>query len=282
MSIVSFFDKIESPVSVFCAFAALVATIIIAVVQYKQGKRMEELERNQVEEENRRNQQRIDSKRNEFIIKYTNEKKEIDLLPLCWVSNIYFPTYRYSRKMYTEFNALEEDVQKAICDYLGFTLKKPQFEGEKFYNKCVEQIIVEENKYRSNDDFFSVFYENAKYLLKGLLSYGNEELPNNLSDLEGCFTDYLSDFYDKTKSFKNPTCQFANEYGFHGNEQEACEVVAVIAKCVSEWGRMNCINGFWYPDENGSEIIERFEDLFLNALFSIYAFLIAETEDKHE
>ena len=289
MSIVSFFDKIESPVSVFCAIAGLIATIIIAVVQYKQGKKMEKLEIKQNETEKKHREQRIKAERDSFIMKYHNENGEIFLLPLCWISSVYNSSLNYSRKMYMEFNMLEEDVQVAVCERMNFKLSKPKISGNKFYDKCIKAITDKENEYYDSNVIqyhTSLFYEHAKYLSRCIEYHKSKPLPIDLYQLDNKLTDYLKEFKEDKTSCPDPLDKYAMEFRFIGSTEEtASEICAVAAKWVAEWNQDDTSEKYWFPEYYyGDQVIETLEDLFLSTLLRIYIYLIMpkETEDKHE
>ncbi len=176
-------------ISIVSAVISLIVAIIIAVIQYKQGKRMEEFSKKQDEEQKKAAAQNIKVKRDTFIMKYYNDKDEIYMLPLCWIAAIYDPAHAYHRKMYMEYNMLEENVQKAICDYMNFNVTKPNNEREDFYSDCVEAL--KQAEYRNNviNSHRSYFYENAKYLRRAFEYYGNKKLPIDLFVLENRLTD---------------------------------------------------------------------------------------------
>ena len=129
-----------SIVSALCAIGSLIAAILIGRCQVNQGKRMEALSLRQDEEVKRQKAQQLKAQRDTFLMKYFNEKDDIYLLPLCWVAALYNPALTYHRNMFREYNMLEEDVQDAICDYMGLKLAKPKSKGKDFYFLCVDVI----------------------------------------------------------------------------------------------------------------------------------------------
>ena len=159
-----------SILSAFCAIGSLIAAILIGRCQVKQGDRMEALALRQDEEVKRQKAQQLKAQRDTFLMKYSNEKDDIYLLPLCWVAALYNPALTYHRNMFREYNMLEEDVQDAICDYMGLKLAKPKSKGKDFYFLCVDVIKKVEQKYRSKEStgYPTLFYDGAKYLFKCL------------------------------------------------------------------------------------------------------------------
>lgn len=262
-------------ISIVSAVISLIVAIIIAVIQYKQGKRMEEFSKKQDEEQKKAAAQNIKVKRDTFIMKYYNDKDEIYMLPLCWIAAIYDPAHAYHRKMYMEYNMLEENVQKAICDYMNFNVTKPNNEREDFYSDCVEAL--KQAEYRNNviNSHRSYFYENAKYLRRAFEYYGNKKLPIDLFVLENRLTDLLRDYREKTKECPDPIEQFLEEFDFHGSDEvQACEVMAVLSKWLAEVEIDIYEERYWVPGSYGREQITTMEDLFLCALLCIYLCLI--------
>lgn len=274
---------IEIIISSVCAIISLIATIIIAVVQYKQGKRMEELALRQDKEEKQRRNQRIVAERNSFIMKYHGDTDEINLLPLCWIASIYNPTFHYNRKMYMEFNMLEQDVQDAICEYMNFKVAKPNITGYEFYNQCVDLIQSEEKKYYNGESHFTLFYDKAKYLYRCLDYYKSKELPIDLYELEHKITDYICSYMEDKNKCPNPIEKYSQVFGFCGAEEPlACEICAVAAKWVAEWNHDDNNCDYWIPGGYGYETLDTLEDLFLCTLLCIYIYLITKDDKGKE
>lgn len=283
-----------SILSVICAAASLAAAILIGICQVKQGKRMEELALRQDEEAKRQKAQQLKAQRDAFLMKYSNEKDDINLLPLCWVAALYNPALAYHRNIIREYNMLEEDVQDAICDSMKLKLDKPKLQGQDLYFLCVDAIQKVEEKYRPKERnrYSGLFYDGAKYFLKCLEDYRAKLLPWSTSDLERYLYDCLSKFDTDKAQFPNPLGDYA--YYFEFNQLEcpelnACEVCAIAAKVLAQWeGQKNSAAAsdsdeegkYWIPGEYGNERLETMEDLFLCALFSIYVNLILPNQDS--
>ncbi len=274
----------ETIVAIISSLASLAAAIVIAIVQYRQSKRMEELAKRQDTEEKRRRMQYIKAQRDTFIMKYYNDEHEIFLLPLCWIASVYKPAFSYTRKMYMEFNMLEQDIQDAICQYMNLKLVRPDCEGNDFYYKCVEAIEKAEKKYYIGSHT-SFFYEGAKYFSRGLTRYHNEGLPINLFDLENRFTDLLRDYRENPEICPDPISQFAHDFNYYAAEEVvACEISAVVVKWLAQWNAPKDldVDDFWTPGEYSGESIDTMEDLFLCALFCVYVYLIMPKKTVNE
>ena len=265
---------LETIISVSCAAAGLVATIIIAIVQYKQGKRMEALALRQDNDERIRREQQIKVQRDSFIMKYYNDYHEIYFLPLCWVASIYNSALSYHRKMYMEYNMLEEDVQKAICNYMNFNIPT-LISGEDFYAACVKKLEGKEEEYTTKQPSLHIFYDSAKYLKYCIERYGHEHLPDNTDSLESEVMKLIHESLNGDE-LNDPIQNFAMSNGFFGyDEKKACLICAVAAKGIAEH-RSDFFKGneYWTPGDYGGEQLETFEDLFLCTLFCIYVNLI--------
>lgn len=275
--------------SVFCAVASLIAAIIIGRCQVKQGERMEALALRQDEAERRQKEQQLKAQRDAFLMKYHNEKDDIYLLPLCWIAAFYNSALAYHRNMFREYNMLEEDVQNAICEYMGLKLPSPKWKGKELYSQCVEAILRVEKKYHYNTtQNIPLFYDDAKYLYRGIEYYRAQELPLNLASLENYLFSLLRAFDENPTAVTDPLSEFAYVFDFQtSSEVNACEICAVAAKVLAEWdgqpdplqenrapSTVDCLDAHWIPGKYGYERLETMEDLFLCALFSIYVNLI--------
>lgn len=236
---------------------------------------MEELSLKQDEEQKKAKAQRIKAERNKFIMKYYNDNDEIYLLPLCWISSIYSPAHKYHRKMYMEYNMLEEDVQDAICEYMDLKIIRPNKSRESFYKNCVAALEKAENKNYVGKQHKSIYYENAKYLRRAFDRYGAGKLPIKLDELEHRLTDLLREYRENPKDCPNPMTKFLEEYNYYAcDEMQACELCAVLSKWLAVFDTDEVDEDSWIPGDYGYECINTMEDLFLCALYCTYLYLI--------
>ena len=276
---------ISDVISIISAVISLIVAIIIAVIQYKQGRRMEDFSKEQDEEQKRVTAQRIKAARDSFIMKYYNDDDEIYMLPLCWITSIYDPAHAYHRKMYMEYNMLEEDVQQAICEYMHFNVIKPKKERMSFYSDCVKAL--EEAEYRNNvlNSHTSIYYENAKYLRRAFSEYGRKELPIKLNVLENRITDLLRDYKNNPQKCPDPIVDFLREFNYFScktDEINACEICAVLSKWLAEFNPDKDSENYWIPGEYGYEKLSTMEDLFLCALLCTYLYLIMPEKKEND
>ena len=262
-------------ISIVSAVISLIVAIIIAVIQYKQGKRMEEFSKKQDEEQKRATAQRIKAERDSFIMKYYNDNDEIYMLPLCWISSVFDPAHSYHRKMYMEYNMLEEDVQDAICQYMHFEIIKPNNDREAFYKDCVDALKKAEFKNYVGKQHNSIYYENAKYLRRTFDRYGAKELPIELDELEHRLTHLLCEYRYNPNDCPDPMTIFLEEYNYYAcDEMPACELCAVLSKWLAVFDTNEVDEDYWIPGEYRYESIYTMEDLFLCALYCTYLYLI--------
>lgn len=274
---------ISDVISIISAVISLIVAVIIAVVQYKQGKRMEEFSKKQDEEQKRATAQRIKAERDSFIMKYYNDDDEIYMLPLCWIASIYDPAHAYHRKMYMEYNMLEEDVQKAICEYMNLNLTKPNNDREEFYSDCVEALKKAE--YRNNIDnaHRTIYYDNAKYFERTFKDYGNEKPPIELNELQSDIAKLLNEYNDTPRNCPDPITDFLYAHNYYLCDGiEACEICTVLSKILAEFYDERDSEDFWIPGEYSYETLDTMEDLFLCALFCTYVYLIMPKKKGNE
>ena len=269
----------ESQISLICSIASLVVAIVIAIVEFFQNRRMNKLAIKQDEESREIRRQNIKSQRDSFIMKYKNDENEIYFLPLCWIASIYDSSFAYSRKMYMEFNMLEQDVQDAILDKMGLYLERPNDIDDDFFQKCLEAVEVKEMELKPiGPRSVSVFYDYGKYLTRGLKFYNNVSLPENAHRISRNLMDKLSE-YDENQYAGSPIEDFKTEFHFATcDESYACFLCSLIARDISMYGNDTPEN-LWIPGTHGGETIETMEDLFLCALYCIYIFLIYKKEN---
>ena len=103
-----------------CSVISLALAFAVAVVQYCQSKRMEELERRQDERDERRHAEGNKARAIEFISKHYADR---GLIPLCAVAAMHNDLFHYSRKMYWEFCCLVPEVQNLILKYCNLDLR---------------------------------------------------------------------------------------------------------------------------------------------------------------
>ncbi len=162
---------LETIIEIICAVASValsIAAIIISIIQFhKTNKISQEIDRR---ETNRyREQVTIEAKK--FITKY-NETDEIQLIALCMTADLFDSVHPYRRSIYKEWCALSTDVKKEIISLRNFDIGYENFYAEKtFWDASLAHLkqIINDNYSSdfSENPYNNIFYDSAKYLLKG-------------------------------------------------------------------------------------------------------------------
>ena len=298
----SFVCSVTSAIAaVVSAIVAIVAVILSVRVAYKQGETAKEqtrlteeqkgiaekqaafeLEINQREE--RRHANWVDAEVCAFLQKHSAERW---LMPLCFAASAFDKTRPYHRELYRDFCCLTNEVQCALFEREGISLRVGEWDCDKsLFSSCVDAL--EELSARSfPDDRSSVLYDNGKYLRR-VLSYSEARV--DVVARHACFSqphgrlyerrivDVLSDALDgKSDCYRKPISLLMKEYSFAGSSEiEACLFVAELCMYLATLGTSSEES----EDEHGS-LDDYFasgdctmEDLFLRVLFEVYVRLL--------
>lgn len=268
-----------------CSAISLIATIVIAFMQIRQSKRIEEFERRQDERDERRHTEGNRTKAVEFISRYYSDR---GLIPLCAVAAMHNDLFYYSREMYRSFCCLTPEVQNLILEYCNLDLRVRK--ENDLFNRC---IAAAENALRDRfpkDE--TVFYDDGKYVLRSLERYAGERLPAPRVDLlpecldssflppDSCTLEYdylirkvLSEAFESGGAPFAPISYLKNEYQFESSSEiVACRFASTVAFYAATYGSGDEANDKDYGCPGGfdGERIEIMEDLFLLAVFQIY------------
>lgn len=164
--------SVSDLVGLVSAIVSLVATIAIAIIQYRQSKRMNLFEIRQAEIEEKRYQESVEIQARQFLVKYHDT---IDLLPLCAIAFSYDSTRLYFRAMYSEFLLLSEDVRLKIFEYCGLKMCDVKVELFTDCMFCLRQLVASCFSY---DYFDAVFGANGAYVRECIDECPNELLSN--------------------------------------------------------------------------------------------------------
>ena len=275
-------------ISIICAFISLTATVVIAVLQWRQSKRMEEFECRQDERDERRHAEGVKSQAVSFISKYYADR---GLIPLCAVAAMHSDLHYYSREMYREFCCMTLETQNCVLEYCGLDLHVEEEKG--LFRRCIEAVEEVLRTHFPGDE--SPFYDDGKYVLRSLDYYGNEEIPvkqinyrptflkgpltgsfDGTSLYESRITDVLSESFQGGDP-EHPISVLEHEYGFkEAPEIEACQFATVLAKYIAIYGGRDDDSDKEYgaPGQYAGETIDTMEDLFLLAVFEMYTHLV--------
>ena len=262
-------------VSLISAILSLAATIAIAVIQYRQSKRMNSFEVRQAEIEEKRYQESVEIQARQFLVKYHDM---IDLLPLCAIAFSYDSTRLYSRAMYSEFLLFSEDVRLKIFEHCGWKMcdaKVGLFADCMF---CLRQLVASCLSY---DYFDEVFEANGAYVRECIDEYPNDLLSNYhelIAKVNHYFVQLSTNRHNeimKTK-FKSDICHL-----FSGNTSsfDNCVITCYLAINFATGNFLkksfvsNAVYGF-----SDMKHIETGEDLFLFTLFETWSNLPSSNE----
>lgn len=284
-------------VSIICAVASLIATIVIAVLQYRQSSRMNEFELRQDKRDENRHAESVKAQAVSFISKYYSDR---GLIPLCAIAAMHNDLFYYSREMYREFCCMTLEVQNRILEYCELDLRVKEISG--LFGKCIKEMEKVFYEYFPNDD--SPFYEGGKYVLRSLESYGNENIPisrikyrpsymdsnrvagklfssrfDGTSPYEFCITDTLRDIQNGQSS-RRTLKDLESIYEVSGSSGiEACQFLTTLAQNLATFGSKTLDSQKDYGHPEDSNNINTMEDLFLLSVFHMYTELVLnETE----
>ena len=287
-----------SVISAVAAVAAVIHSIVVAHCQSKTSKEQVrlaeeqrgiserqavfELEINQREE--RRHANWVDTEVCVFLQKHSTERR---LIPLCFAASAFDKTRPYRRELYRDFCCLTNEVQCALFEREGISLRVDEWDCDKsLFSSCVDAL--EELSARSfPGDHSSVLYDNGKYLRR-CLAYGEARIDVVARDArssqplgqsyEQRIADVLSGAFDGKEVYcSGPIFLLMKEYSFAGSDEiEACLFVAELCMYLAIFGTSSEEFGHEYgslDDYFASEDCTM-EDLFLRVLFEVYVRLL--------
>lgn len=283
------------------AIVAIVAVILSVRVAYKQREAAKEqtrlteeqkgiaerqaafeLEINQREE--RRHSNWVDAEVCAFLQKHSAERW---LMPLCFAASVFDKTWPYRRELYRDFCCLTNEVQRALFEREGISLRVGEWDCDKsLFSSCVDAL--EELSARSfPDDRSSVLYDNGKYLRR-CLAYDEARVDVVARDAcsahslgrsyEQRIVDVLSDALDgKGDCCRKPISLLMKEYSFAGSSEiEVCLFVAELCMYLATLGTSSeeSEDEFGSLDDYFASGDCTMEDLFLRVLFEVYVRLL--------
>lgn len=285
-------------ISAFAAFAAVIHSIVVAHCQNKTSKEQArlteeqkeiaerqaafELEINQREE--RRHANWVDAEVCAFLQKHSAERW---LMPLCFAASAFDKTWPYHRELYRDFCCLTNEVQRALFEREGISLRVDEWDRDKsLFSSCVGAL--KELSARSfPDDHSSVLYDNGKYLRR-VLAYGEARV--DVVARDACFSqslgplyeqqivDVLSDAFDGTGNYcHEPISLLMKKYSFAVSSGiEACLFVAELCMYLTILGTSSKESEHEYGslDDYFASDDCTMEDLFLRVLFEVYVRLL--------
>ena len=286
--------KIESIINIICSIAALISTIIIAVIQYKQTQKMNFLEKQWNQRDEERRVEEVKSKALTFLSENSEYR---DLIPLCVMAAMYDDMHCYHRKMYRDFCCFTKEIQNEILKFCKLDLCVECIQD--FFRVCCKAVVDVCEQYFPED--IDIFYDGGKYIERSVTRYGENTIPidriqyepsymhgtfgkslwknfDKTSTYEMAIIDILSDAFNSNDPKNTPIKALSQIYDFRDVEGiEACQFATTIAKYVAIYNpKVKTTNKFYGCVEDGSWTINTMEDLFLFAMFEIYINLVVD------
>ena len=163
-------------IGIATSILSLVATVIVAFIQCRQGKKMADFEKRQDERDEKRHAESIESQAVSFISKYNKDR---GLIPLCAVATMYDKFFHYSREMYREFCCMTLEVQNKIleCCELDLSIQaREKRDNDSFFDRCFKALNVYCTKtFPAHAP--TPFYDNGKYIKGCLVHHGSKKIP---------------------------------------------------------------------------------------------------------
>lgn len=110
---------------------------------------------------NKKEQEKLESEANAFIVEHSDE---IQYLPLCLISSCFNRQGKYQRKIYTEFNLLNNNQQKEVLRQRNYDIDL--IKDTKWVDKSLKRIKNFINEFELGRD---LLYDNAKYYRRTFL-----------------------------------------------------------------------------------------------------------------
>lgn len=272
-------------VNLICAVFSLLVAVVMGVWQIRQdcriGIQSDKAKTQQIDIEQYTESVEIEARR--FLSKYSDC---IGLLPLCAIAFAYDKNRVYVRNMYSEFRLLSRDVRLKIFECCGWFMC--DVETDDFFSNCMICLQKAFSLFLPKDNFYHMFYEGGKYIVRAILRYAGESIPHSEFEYTNMLTDILlvpfrNDKYDSYDS--SVIDKIKDEFDFgRCSEIEACQIACLVARYVGVYSGQHFDDGsfvdYGSPGGWSHEKIETMEDLFLVTLFEIWSNLWQLMEDR--
>ena len=285
-------------ISAVAAVAAVIHSIVVAHCQNKTSKEQTRLAEEQrgiaerqaafeleiKQREERRHANWVDAEVCAFLQKHSAERW---LMPLCFAASAFDKTWPYRRELYRDFCCLTNEVQRALFEREGISLRVDEWDRDKsLFPSCVDALKVL-SAHSFPDDRSSVLYDNGKYLRR-VLAYGEARVDvvardarsaRSLGPLyEQWIVDVLSEAFDGKGDYcLEPISFLMKKYSFAvSSEIEACLFVAELCMYLAILGTSSKESEHEYGslDDYFASGDCTMEDLFLRVLFEVYVRLL--------
>ena len=271
LGVINYFNLNAGFYSFLLCSLTVCISIAVAVVQYRQNKKMEGIQNKIDERDEKRHKEYIDALAYSFISEYSDI---LEFLPLCFIASMYDRGYGYRNGMYNKFCSLSLEVQNRVLEIREINIKR--IEVEDIYDICLEKLkeCIHKNKLDLGE---SLYYEGGKYFHRTLLRYGNEK-PYSFKEGRKYLTDILGESF-RVGGIELPIDIIEEELNFRNcEEKKACLIASEIAKYIAIY-KNHGFREVHSPDMTESGRLVYMEDIFLAALFEIYYNLVLDDCD---
>lgn len=276
VELINYFNLNAGFYSFLLCFATVIISIIVAIVQYNQNKRMAEIQNKIDERDEKRHKEYVDGLAYSFI---SENDGLLQFLPLCFMASMYDRGYGYHKEMYNKFCALSTEVQDRILEIREINIKR--IETDNIYEVCLNALneCISENELDCDG---SMYYDYGKYLQRTLSRYGNEK-PCSFIEERKLLTDILAQkFREDEDDVELPIAIIREKLNFENcEERKACMMASEVAKYVAIY-KNHGNRDVHSPNVSESGTGVYMEDIFLAALFEIYNNLVLDIDEDNE
>lgn len=156
-------------ISIVGTLASLVLATVIAIVQYRQSAKMNDMEKWAFERDERLHTESVNAQVANFIVTYGLER---EFIPLCAIAAMNDDSFLYSREIYRAFNVLPREVQNRILERCGIDLRVGTVAG--LFEQAADFVTKLAVDTFPGDR--TPFYDNAKYIRRSIENHRDERV----------------------------------------------------------------------------------------------------------
>ncbi len=165
--------SVSDTIALVGAIASIVLTVVVAVVQYQQSKKMAEMEMQINQKEEQRHQEDVDSQAARFLITYGHDRYR---LPLCAIAAMYDDTFLYSSEIYRAFCGFPREIQNRILKRSGTDLVVREVPN--LVQKAIDFLHNYVGSEFPNNQ--TPFYDDAKYVIRSIERYRDTKYEHSI------------------------------------------------------------------------------------------------------
>ena len=168
MKIINIFKEIFGDIGLTLSFLSLVATVLVSFMIYwlqrHHEKEMESLQERQRLKE-------LESQANAFLVDHEDER---DYLPWCVFASQLHRHEKHTRKIYTDFCRISDELQQEVLRLASFNIKIVP--AEQWSAKVLDLLQKDIEKYKLGSDLGrDILYEGGKLFWRGFERYREKE-----------------------------------------------------------------------------------------------------------